>query len=221
MIKHVGKHNQKKIVLLFREVPGEDHMCLLTYSDALPRMHHDEVMKVLESASGQQAQNLSDALFRNILPDGRNSLEALHRDGFIKKVPCNQVIVTPNSKSTIRLDELNKMLNEMAKGEEAVKKLADFDANRGFTDKPKKKNSSTRAGDVGDPVPQTAAESVGDLLSDHDLAMQRVRQAETMRNDAARLLKEAEVLMTEAAELDPKIHDNQPKKKGRTKATKN
>jgi len=219
MIKHVGKHNQKKVVLLFREVPGEDHMCLVTYSEALPRLYHDEVMKVLESAAGQQSTNLSDALFRNIMADGRNSLEALHRDGFIKKVPCNQVIVTPNAKSTIRLDELNKILKEMAQGEEAVKRLAELDNNRGFTDKPRKKNSSTRAGDVGDPVSQVA-ESAPDVLSDRDLAMQRVRQAENMRADATRLLKEAESLMTEAAELDPTIHDNQQKKKGRTKVTK-
>ena len=47
MIKHVGRHNNQKIVILFRKVPGEDHMALVTYSDLLPRMYHDEVMKQL------------------------------------------------------------------------------------------------------------------------------------------------------------------------------
>jgi hypothetical protein len=55
MIKHVGKHNNKRIVLLWRRVPNEDHMALLTYSETLPRMIHDEVMKALESPIGQEA----------------------------------------------------------------------------------------------------------------------------------------------------------------------
>ena len=38
MAKHVGKHNDRKVVILFREVPDEGHMCLVIYSDLLPRM---------------------------------------------------------------------------------------------------------------------------------------------------------------------------------------
>jgi hypothetical protein len=74
MIKHVGKHNGKKLVLLWRRVPNEDHMCLVAYSDTLPRMIHDEVMKQLESPIGQNAKDLSDVLFRTTMNDGRNAL---------------------------------------------------------------------------------------------------------------------------------------------------
>ena len=105
MLKHVAKHNDKKAVILFREVPNEGHMCLVAYSDLLPRLMHDEIMKVLESQVGQNAENLADALFRNVMADGRNTLESLHMNGLIKKVPTNQVIVTPGGKSTVRLDE--------------------------------------------------------------------------------------------------------------------
>ena len=80
MIKHVAKHNDKKAVILFREVPGETHMCLLCYSDLLPRMMHDEIMKTLESPAGQAAENFADALFRNVMADGRNTLEVLHKE---------------------------------------------------------------------------------------------------------------------------------------------
>ena len=120
MLKHVAKHNDKKAVILFREVPNEGHMCLVAYSDLLPRLMHDEIMKVLESQVGQNAENLADALFRNIMPDGQNTLQTLHVNGMIQKVPCNQVIVQANAKSSVRLDELNDILNEMAKGQEAV-----------------------------------------------------------------------------------------------------
>ena len=56
MYKHVGRHGDKKVVVLFRQVPNEDHMTLLVYSDLLPRIYHDSVMTVLESPEGQQAE---------------------------------------------------------------------------------------------------------------------------------------------------------------------
>lgn len=216
MLKHIGKHNDKKIVLLWREVPGEDHMCLVSYSDLLPRIYHDAVMSVLESAAGQQAQNLSDALHRNYMPDGKNCLEALHVNGLIKKVPTNQVTVTPNNTSSVRLDELNTILNEMAKGEEATKRLAELDTQKGITGK---NRGRTTAADVGDRVAPTA--SVGDaILSDADLAQQRVRQAESMKADAERLMREADRLLQEAADLNPKPDAKKTTKKPATKTQK-
>jgi len=215
MLKHIGKHNEKKIVLLWREVPGEDHMCLVTYSDLLPRIYHDTVMQVLESPSGQQSLNLSDALHRNYMPDGKNCLEALHTNGLIKKVPTNQILVTPNKSSTVRLDELNKILNEMAKGEEATKRLADLESQRGLATK---KSTRTSAADVGE-APSVQA-SANNFLTDKDLAQQRIKQAEAMKADAARLLKEAEQLLAEAADLDPVPNVKNPAKKPATKAKK-
>lgn len=213
MYKHIGKHNSKKVVLLFREVPGEEHMCLVAYSDLLPRLYHDPVMKVLESPIGQQATNFSDALFRSMMPDGRNCLEALHKDGLIKKVPTNQVTVTPTTTSSVRLDELNTILNEMAKGEDAVKRMADLDANKGMTGK---KNKDVR--EVGVPnntrsTPAQLSEPESGVLSDADLARDRIQQAETMKANAEQMLKEVERLLTEAAALDPTTTKNASKTK--------
>lgn len=222
MIKHIGKHNNKKIVLLYREVPDEHHMCLVAYSDTLPRLVHDEVMSVLESAAGQSAPSLSDALFRSILPDGRNTLQALHRDGLIKKVPTNQVLITPNRTSTVRLDELNTILNEMAKGEEATKKLSEIDSQQGMAANSKVNRPARRGRDVGEPVVTETTTSTDSVLSDADLAKQRRQQAEAMKADAIRLLKEAESLMSEAAQLDSNVTTNndKPTKKKAVKAKK-
>lgn len=217
MYKHVGKHNDKKVVLLFREVPGEDHMCLVSYSDLLPRIYHDTVMKVLESPIGQQAENLSDALFRNFMPDGINCLEALHRNGLIKKVPTNQILVTPTLTSKIRLDELNSILNEMSKGEEAVKRLAELDANKGMTSR--RKNDNIK--EVGAPnnsrsTPAPLQATENSALTDADLAKSRVQQAESMKVSAQQMLAEAERLLSEAADLDPTVKV----KKANVRATK-
>lgn len=219
MIKHVGKHNNKKIVLLWRRVPNENHMCLLSYSDTLPRMIHDEMMKALESAIGQNAKDFSDVLFRTVMADGRNALEVLHKEGFIKKVPCSQVLITPTSKSSVRLDELNDILDEMDKGDEALKRLQDIDSNAGFTGK---KRRTTEGREVGMPPNNTsvsrtnidvdatdsaAAYLKGNLsdavLSDADLAEQRLSQAEAMQKQATQLLAEAKRLTDEAKTLSP------------------
>lgn len=213
MIKHVGKHNNKKIVLLWRRVPNEDHMALLVYSETLPRLIHDEVMHALESAIGQAAKDLSDVLFRTTMADGRNALEVLHKEGFIKKVPANQVLITPTAKSSVRLDELNTILDEMEKGEEAIKKMADIDRNAGMQTKKRRtegrevgmppNNTSVSRTNIDVEATDSAAAYIKGTLSDADLASERLSQAEAMQKQAMSLLAEAQRLTEEAKSLTP------------------
>lgn len=208
MIKHVGKHSDRKVVVLYRTVPGEDHMCLLVYSELLPRMLHDSIMKCLESPVGQQADNFAEAVFRTLLPDGRNILEVVHKEGFMKKVATNQIIMTPTPSQTIRLDELNKLLAEMALGEDAIKRMAEIDAQSGLQAK-KRDNTPKKNRDVGEPVaptynpPLQASET--DVLSDEVIAAQQLAQASRMRKEAASMLSEAARLEKEAAILCPTV----------------
>ena len=218
MIKHVGKHNNKKIVLLWRRVPNEAHMCLVAYSDTLPRLIHDELMKCLESAIGQNAKELSDVLFRTTMADGRNLLEVMHKEGFIKKAPTSQVLITPTAKSSVRLDELNDILDEMDKGEEALKRMAEIDAGAGMSGKkrvkegrevgmPPNNTSMSRTNIDVDATDSAAAYLKGALsegvLGDADIAAQRQSQADAMKAQAAQLLAEAKRLESEAQSLAP------------------
>jgi hypothetical protein len=205
MIKHVGKHNQKRVGIVYRTVPDEEHMALVVYADSMPSMVHDEVMKVIESEVGQNAKELADALFRTTMADGTNCLTTLHKGGWLKKVPCNQVIVTPTAKSTCRLDELNNLLKKIEEGGDAAQALADMDANRGI------KGVVQEGREVGQPAQPftgtTSADVSGDVLSDIDLANQRTAQAEKMEAEAKSLLAEAKRLKQEATQL------SQPKAK--------
>ena len=215
MLKHVGKHNDKRCVIVFRKVPDLEHMALVVYSDLLPRMTHDEVMRAVESPQGQEAQDISDVLFRTIMADGNNCLESLHRNGLLKKVPTNQVLVTPTTTSSVRLDELNDILDEMAKGQEAMAKLQNIDTNRGYTGKKNNtaKNQPRRAEaiEIGERRAReaqgntSAADMLNGMLSDTDLAAQRLEQAQKMEASAQALLAEAARLKTEASSLDPKV----------------
>jgi hypothetical protein len=202
MIKHIGRHNNKKVVVLFREVPDEAHMCLVVYSETLPAKYHDVIMPILESAVGQNAEPFADALHRNLLQDGRNILGSLHHEGFIKKVPCSQVIITPTPASQVRLDELNNILNEMQKGQEAVKKMAELDANRGM--KGTNKNASNDIADALNTYAQANPESV---LDDSSIAQSYIAQAEKMERESASLLAEAGRLREEAKNLLPEVQE--------------
>ena len=226
MIKHVGKHNNKKIVLLWRKVPNEDHMALVLYTETLPRLIHDEVMKQLESPIGQNAKDFSDVLFRTIMADGRNCLEVIHREGFIKKVPTSQILITPTMKSSVRLDELNGILDEMDKGDEALKRLADIDKEAGMAPRkkvregrevgmPPNNKSISRTNQDINPTAAAAAYVKGvipegesplsdtGVLTDAHLAQQRMTQADMMRKQAEQLLAEAKILEAQALEFTP------------------
>ena len=165
MIKHVGKHNQRRVAIVYRTVPDEDHMALVVYTDALPQLVHDEAMKVLESEVGQNAKELADALFRTTMADGTNCLTTLHKGGWLKKVPTNQVIVTPTAQSTCRLDELNSLMKKIEEGGDAAAALADMDANRGIRGAQVKEGRELGQPAV-DPTRTTAGDVSGDVLSD-------------------------------------------------------
>lgn len=212
MLKHIGKHNDKKVLLLFREVPNEDHMCLIVYSDLLPRLYHDELMKIVESQTAQNSKSLSDVLHRSSFADGGNCLLTLHKSGWIKKVRTDQIRITPNSRSSILLNELNKILNELDAGEAAKEQMNEIQ-------KGTKKTTQAPIREVGMPAPDVTPIGVNEVLSDSDLARDRVRQAERMRADATRLLAEAESLMKEAKSLDPTIIQNESAKPTKKKTT--
>jgi len=214
MLKHVGKHNDKRCVIIFRKIPDLEHMALVIYSDLLPRLVHDEVMRAVESPQGQASVEIADVLFRTIMADGTNCLESLHRNGLMKKVPTNQVLVTPTTTSSVRLDELNDILDEMAKGQEAMERLQNLDSNRGLTGK--KNNTPPRRAEIQELGEKrsreaqgntSAAEMLSGMLSDSDIAAQRVEQAAKMEATAQQLLAEAARLKAEAESLTPRAKD--------------
>jgi hypothetical protein len=225
-LKHVGKHGDRKVVILFREVPNEGHMCLVIYPDVLPAPWEDAIMRSLESDVGQQAEEFANALHRTLLPDGRVVLETLHRENMIKKVRTADIIVTPRSDSRIKLDELNKMLNEMKQGEEAIKRMAQNDAARGLVDAPTKRAAEQQFKD-GRQQPATRAQAPQDgALDDRAIANNMLAQATRMEAEAKGLIAEAARMKKEAERMDPtvsakKIPTEQPAKRGRpSKASK-
>jgi hypothetical protein len=164
-------------------------------------------MRTLESEVGQQATNLAEALHRNLLPDGRPQLEALHKEGMIKKVPTNQVIVTPTAQSSVKLDELNKIVREMESGDQAHKRLQELDRNTGFVDPAQKRKAEAefKRGQERQ-VQNTAAPvqaSLNSALDDKTLAGDMVAQAKRMEIEARSMIAEAARMKKDAERMFP------------------
>ena len=229
MLKHIGMHNRAKVVVVFREVPNEDHMSLVTYTDNLPTQVHDDIMRVLEDHTGQSARHLGDALHRQMGSDGQNILVNLHNRGWLKKVRSQDVILTPQPGGEgARLDEINKIIRELDAGGEAAGKLASLDANAGLADPDKNAEAVIAAraatgtpGAIEDANAAMAGPVVSStpdgVLSDVDIAKDLVNQAAQMKAQVDTLTAEMTRLTEEAQGLDPSIA---PVKKGRGRPRK-
>lgn len=211
-IKHVGKHGDRKVAVVFRQIPGEEHMCLVVYTETLNQNIHDPLIACIESPQGQASENLGDALNRAYTMDGQQILQVVHREGMMKKVQTNQIMMTPSPNQKIKLSELNSILNEMSKGEEAVRKLAEIDASRGLQD-PKDVAKRMR-GESTVNLPNAKANS--NVLDNSDLANNLRQQALKMASDAKGLMAEAERLLKEAMQMDPIVAEK-PKRASRKK----
>lgn len=197
-IKHVGKQGDRRVAIIFREVPGEDHMCLVVYPDVLPTHMHDALMKAIETPEAQQSDNLADAVHRQMFPDGRPMLVALHSEGMLKKIQTETVIVTPTPTASCKLSELNDILRQMKEGKQAVDKLAELDANAGISGKAKVRDGLGREL-RSPPAARTNLAGSNQVLTDDALATNLRQQAERMSAEAKSLLAESARLMEEAA----------------------
>jgi hypothetical protein len=193
-MKHVGKmkNNGARIAVVYRTLPGDPSNALVVGTQGLSDMHHDGLMTVVESESGQQANELADILAVRKFADGSNMLAFLHTNGHLKKVPTSNVVVTPKLNGDhIQLDELNLLIAEQ-KGI-ALEDLAVTDGTEAKT-VATKKTATSKAG--------STADTTGGL----DLTPAELRS----RADA--LFKQAQTLRKQADAIDP------PKKKAKTEA---
>ena len=206
-MKHIGKHGDRKVAIVYRTVPGEEHMALVIYTETLARAFHDSIMKIIEGKVGQEEESLADALHRSLLPDGRPMLQTLHQEGKLKKVQTKQIIVTPNATSHVHLDELNKIMDGMEAGGEAAEKMAELDKNSGM-DTPVERQH------LEEVAPEASSEGA---LDDVTLGNDMLKQSNQMAAEGASLVAESKRLKKEALKLNPAL---KPKRVVKKKAAK-
>lgn len=210
-IKHVGrvKDSGRKCLVVFRTLPGDAYSCLVVLTENLRPDYHDPLINLVESNAGQTAHEFADVLNRNIFSNGTNMLTALHVQGMLTKMPTDQIVMTPNSSTTIVLAELNQLIAES--NNMSVQDLAVKSTEKGVEVKevgqvndisPKTIGDQTEGelNQLLDPVEQKLQES---LLNQVDAPLSDADLAKQYRSDADRLSKEAAELRRMAEELVP------------------
>jgi len=194
MLKHVGRmaNNKRKVVVAYKVVPDDEHNCIVVTTENLMAEEHDALIKLVESASGQQSEDLATVMARTPLPDGRNMLASFHHTGKMVKVPTNTVQMTPTANDHIMLDELNNLI--ASQRGVTLKELAMLNPSKAE----RKDRTSTRT-DV-ESVPETITEA----LTDEALATQYRSQASAMYKEAKRLREQAEELVPTKKKAAPK-----------------
>ena len=204
VMKHVAEWQDRKCLVLFREVPGEPENALVVMSGELGTTQHDELVKEVESLEAQNNNNLADVLNGRNFSDGRIMLRALHEDQLITKVPVSEVVMLPTTKDRVPLGELNSAIAEIEKGIEAEKpQLAD-------TSEIDAINQVERPRALSEREAEEQLEIAQSLLVQADLIeadVERVQQQ--MLADANSKREEA---YARAPELKPKPKPGRPKK---------
>lgn len=200
--KHVGrlKSNQRRIVVAFRVIPGEETPTnsLVIDTASLSDADHDTLIRTVEGPAGQEAFEFAEVMARTTLSDGSNMLANFHKTGKLTKVPMTEIEMLPNPNYTIGLDELNTVIAKQ-RGT-TIAGLALEDPNKlpegasleevgSVNEMPKTSNIQAEAQAARVQAPDNSA------ITDEQLAASYRSQADTMYKEAKRLREQAEELV--------------------------
>jgi hypothetical protein len=96
--KHVGriKNTDRRCVVIYMQIPGNEDNALIVDTDALPDRYHDALMPLIDSVEGQSTPHLHTLLARRILPDtGMDMLNSLHIAGLLRPAPIDNIVMYP------------------------------------------------------------------------------------------------------------------------------
>ena len=228
IVKHVGQYGQKKCVVVFREVPNEIDNCLIVLSDGLEGRMHDELMAVVEGPEAQSSKDLADVLNRRQFSDGSNMLTSLHYAKRLTKVGVDMVDMTPLPGQRVSLKSLNDEIRKIDGG--YVPPTNDLNNESQLLESARNKPWSERTPEEASAYNQSQTRNANQVASEvskddgvsldignteeqplenaqqePSVAQGLLIQAQMMKEDAERLIVEAEQKEQQAYEADPSL----------------
>lgn len=201
-IKHVGQvaNTGLKCIVVFREIYDENgnvqepDNCLVVETERLPDMEHDDIVRVVESPTAQESAEFYTVAHRSMFSDGINMLVKLNNRGYLKKYPTDQIMMTPNSSTSIKLSEINEIIRKQNTG------MSEADISNSMvddTDSPPRTTTSLSPSQTIDQAVNTGEQAMDDVA----LAQTMLDQASTYEAEVTRLREEAYAM---APDLKPK-----------------
>jgi hypothetical protein len=186
-------HNQRKVIVAYKVLPGDPDNCVVVTTENLEAGDHDSLIKLVESAAGQEADDLATVMMRTQLSDGSNMLARFHTTGKMVKVLTKNIEMIPNRNTSILLSELNEAIAQqrgVTVNDLAVK------GRDGNTVQSTNAEPAMTASEMAAAAPNVTPVADDGVITDEALAKK-------FRSDADRLSKEAAELRRQAEELVP------------------
>ena len=183
-------NNKRRVIVAYKVLPGDPDHCVVVTTENLEAGDHDALIKLVESPSGQEADDLATVMMRTQLSDGSNMLARFHTTGKMVKVKTADVEMVPNQNTSIRLNELNEAIAQQ-KGV-TVADLA-VKGPDGKTVQPASAEPTITADQMAAEVVQPVAED--GVISDEALAKKYRSDADRLSKEAAELRRQAEALV--------------------------
>jgi|TARA_B110000908_G_C10253737_1_gene453905 hypothetical protein len=222
-MKHVGQlaNTQKRVVVVFRELPDDANSCLVVDTDALPDWMQDNVLNAVESPGSQASTNFYEYAERTVLTDGTNMLQSLHKTGRLMKQPTSNVMMTPNAEVAVKLSEINDIVRAEDKtpvvappSDEVM--MATKDASTDAMT-PAQRRTAINEGTM--PAESGATQPVPAMQATADGTLDETAMAKNLLAQAKGFEAEAKSLKQQAYDMVPGLKPG-PKKPVSTKATK-
>ena len=189
MIKHVGrlKKNKRKVIVAFKTLPGEPNSCVCVATENLAAEDHDSLIQLVESNSGQTADEFADVMARATLSGGENMLNAFHATGRLVKFSTSEIEMTPDTHTAVSLDELNTLI-----AEQRGISIEDLAIKNNAEERPTSKKDTSKSKPIA-PAPIEAPQD--GVLTDEQLAASYRSQADALFKEAKLLREQAEALV--------------------------
>ena len=152
------------------------------------------MVRVVESPTAQESDEFYTVAHRSMFSDGINMLVKLNHHGYLKKYPTDQIQMTPNSYTSVKLSEINEIIRKQATGmspQDIENSMVDD------TDGAPRTSTSLSATQTNDQSVNTSEQAMDDTA----IAQTMLTQAETYETEVLRLREEAYAM---APDLKPK-----------------
>jgi len=128
-IRHIGsiKNTGSDVIVVYRSLPDEADKCLVIFRDSIPEVYSHKILTFVNGI-GQRSVDLFEVMHEAGILEGNNMLTTLYKHGMLKKYSTSEVVMRPGGSQTIRLDELNSIIDDERKMSDGkVKAFNPFD----------------------------------------------------------------------------------------------
>lgn len=200
-LKHVGriKNTGRRCVVIFREMYNDkghvvdENNCLVVETDNLPDAEHQDIMRIIESGPAQTTGDVYNVFARERLGNGLPALQWMAQSQRLRKFPTSNIELTPDSRTVIGLDTLNKIVKMQKSGasEADIQKVLQDD-----TDLPPREAQTIvdSSKEQTTDAPAEAQSGENGVLDDSAIAKSYVTQAEMFEQQAKDLREQAYTL---------------------------